>query len=318
MSDLDILAGRFEDNRPHLRAVAQRILGSEHEADDAVQEAWVRLSRTDTTDVSNLTGWLTTVVSRVCLDMLRSRTARHEDLAELPETVVADTPDPEHEAVLADAIGPALLLVLDTLNPSERLAFVLHDMFAVPFPEIADIVGCTPAAARQLASRGRRRVQGSAANTEAANTEAANTEAANTEAANTEAANTEAANTEAGTERRHRTVVDAFLAAARGGDFAALLALLDPGVVLRADAAGVKVGATALVRGADAVAGTFSGRAQAAEVALIDGAPGLVWSAGGKPRVVFAFTFDGDRITAIDQLADPATLAAMDLEMLRR
>jgi RNA polymerase sigma factor (sigma-70 family) len=288
MSDLDILAGRFEDNRPHLRAVAQRILGSEHEADDAVQEAWVRLSRTDTTDVSNLTGWLTTVVSRVCLDMLRSRTARHEDLAELPETVVADTADPEHEAVLADAIGPALLLVLDTLNPSERLAFVLHDMFAVPFPEIADIVGCTPAAARQLASRGRRRVQGSAINAEAA------------------------------TERRHRTVVDAFLAAARGGDFAALLALLDPGVVLRADAAGVKVGATALVRGADAVAGTFSGRAQAAELALIDGAPGLVWSAGGKPRVVFAFAFDGDRITAIDQLADPATLAGMDLEILRR
>src|SRR3954468_24645951 len=184
MSDLDMLAGRFEQDRAHLRAVAQRILGSPHEADDAVQEAWVRLSRTDTGDVGNLTGWLTTVVSRVCLDMLRSRTARREDPAELPETVVSDTADPEHEAVVADAIGPALLLVLDTLSPAERLAFVLHDMFAVPFPEIAEIVGCSPAAARQLASRGRRRVQGS-----------------------TDAGAADAA--------RRRAVVEAFLAASR-------------------------------------------------------------------------------------------------------
>src|SRR3954452_23576696 len=209
MNDLDLLARRFEEDRPHLRAVAQRILGSEHEADDAVQEAWVRLSRTDTGDVSNLTGWLTTVVSRVCLDMLRSRTARREDPAELPETVVAETADPEHEAVLADAIGPALMVVLDTLSPSERLAFVLHDMFAVPFPEIAEIVGCSPAAARQLASRGRRRGQGTRDDPAEGEPQAADV-------------------------ARRRDVVEAFLAASRSGDFAALLAMLDPEVVLRA------------------------------------------------------------------------------------
>src|SRR3954447_20180363 len=287
MSDLDMLAGRFEQDRAHLRAVAQRILGSEHEADDAVQEAWVRLSRTDTGDVSNLTGWLTTVVSRVCLDMLRSRTARREDPAELPETVVAETADPEHEAVLADAIGPALMVVLDTLSPSERLAFVLHDMFAVPFPEIAEIVGCSPAAARQLASRGRRRVQGSTLTREA-------------------------------TERRHRDIVDAFLAASRGGDFAALLALLDPDVVMRADPEGVKIGAAAVVRGADAVAERFCGAAKAGRLALIDGEPGAIWSLRGKPQAVFAFTIEGDSITGIDLLADPGTLAELHLEILRR
>jgi RNA polymerase sigma-70 factor (ECF subfamily) len=282
MSDLEILADRFEQDRPHLRTVAQRILGSEHEADDAVQEAWVRLSRTDTSDVGNLTGWLTTVVSRVCLDMLRSRTARREDPAELPETVVGDVADPEHEAVLADAIGPALLLVLDTLGPAERLAFVLHDMFAVSFPEIAEIVGTSPAAARQLASRARRKVQG---------------------------------NPPDGAEdvARRRTVVDAFLAASRGGDFAALLALLDPDVVLRADPAGVQFGAEALVRGPDAVAATFSGRAQGARPALLDGAPGLLWSTGGTPRVAFVFTIEDGRITAIDLLADPGTLGAMTI-----
>jgi RNA polymerase sigma-70 factor, ECF subfamily len=282
MSDLDVLARQFEDNRPHLRTVAQRILGSPHEADDAVQEAWVRLSRTDTDDVSNLTGWLTTVVSRVCLDMLRSRTARREDPAELPETVVGDAADPEHEAVMADAIGPALLLVLDTLSPGERLAFVLHDMFAVPFPQIAEIVGCSPAAARQLASRGRRRVQGSPAADDDAS--------------------------------RRRQIVDAFLEASRGGNFAALLSLLDPDVEVRADAAGARMGAAALIRGADAVAETFSGRAQAALPALIDGAPGAVWSVRGEPRVVFAFTIGDDgRITAIDMLADPDTVGGMEI-----
>jgi RNA polymerase sigma-70 factor (ECF subfamily) len=281
---LDGLARRFETDRPHLRAVAQRILGSPDEAEDAVQETWVRLSRSDTSDVGNLTGWLTTVVSRVCLDMLRSRTTRREDPADLPDTVTGDTADPEQEAVMADAIGPALLLVLDTLSPAERLAFVLHDLFAVPFPEIAGIIGCSPAAARQMASRGRRRVQGSAADDPAASV------------------------------ARRRAVVDAFLAASRRGDFAALLELLDPEVVLRADAAGVRAGAAELVRGAYAVAETFSGRARAARLALVDGAPGVVWMRDGKPRVVFAFTVADGRVTGIELLADPARLAAMHIE----
>jgi RNA polymerase sigma-70 factor, ECF subfamily len=289
MSDLEILAGRFERDRPHLRTVAQRILGSEHEADDAVQEAWVRLSRADTSGVGNLTGWLTTVVSRVCLDMLRSRSARREDPAELPENVTGDVADPEHEAVLADAIGPALMLVLDTLGPSERLAFVLHDMFAVSFPEIAEIVGTSPAAARQLASRARRKVQGTGTPGDPAGDEDV---------------------------ARRRTVVEAFLAASRSGDFAKLLTLLDPGVVQRADAAGAKIGAEVLVRGPDAVAATFSGRAKGARLALIDGAPGLLWSVGGTPRVVFTFTIEEGRITAIDLIADPDTLARLELEVL--
>jgi RNA polymerase sigma factor (sigma-70 family) len=289
---LDELARRFEENRPRLRAVAQRMLGAPHEADDAVQEAWLRLSRAGSDDVANLAGWLTTVVSRVCLDMLRSRAARREDPAELPETVARDAVQPESEALVADAIGPALLLVLDTLGPAERLAFVLHDMFAVPFPEIAQIVGCSPAAARQLASRARRRVQGADA-----------------------AAGDRAG--ERGDVARRRTVVGAFLAASRGGDFAALLALLDPAVVLRADAAAVTAGAAATATGAAAVAETFSGRARAARLALIDGAPGAVWSTGDAARVVFAFTIgEDDRITAIDLLADRATLNDLDLEIL--
>ena len=295
MSELEILADRFEENRAHLRAVARRILGSEHEAEDAVQEAWVRLSRSDTNDVGNLTGWLTTVISRVCLDMLRSRAARREDPAELPATVAADAEDPEREAVLADAIGPALLLVLDALTPAERLAFVLHDMFAVPFPEIAEIVGTTPAAARQLASRARRRVQGSAS---------------------TEFDNDADAAERAADIVRRREVVDAFLAASRGGDFSALLSLLDPGVVLRADAAGVRFGAEALVRGPDAVATTFCGRARHARLTLIDSAPGALWSADGQPRVAFAFTVAGGRITAIDLIADRETLAGLHFELL--
>ena len=300
------LADRFEADRPHLRAVAHRILGSPHEAEDAVQETWVRLSRTDTSDVGNLTGWLTTVVSRVCLDMLRSRAARREDLADLPETTAPETTDPEREALLADAIGPALVLVLDTLSPAERLAFVLHDMFAVPFPEIAEIVGSSPAAARQLASRARRRVQGQAAATSPSDPGETSQDTSGSGAVDDVAVARDVA--------RRRTVVDAFLTASRSGDFAALLALLDPEVVLRADAAGVRTGAAGLVRGAHAVAETFSGRALGARLALINGAPGAVWSMNGKPRVVFAFTITGDSVTAIELLADPETLAALDLE----
>jgi RNA polymerase sigma factor (sigma-70 family) len=288
MSELDLLAARFEEDRPHLRTVAQRILGSAHEADDAVQETWFRLSRSDTAEVGNLTGWLTTVVSRVCLDMLRTRGARREDPAELPPTVVAETPDPEAEVLMADAIGPALMLVLDTLGPAERLAFVLHDMFAVPFPEIATIIGSTPAAARQLASRARRRVQG----------------------ADLEDGGDDVA--------RRRTVVDAFLAASRSGDFAALLALLDPGVVVRADPAAMQMGSEPLISGAQAVAEAYNGRARAARLALVDGVPALVWSLRGVAQVVFSFTITGDdRVAAIDLLADRAILDAMTIEYVR-
>jgi RNA polymerase sigma factor (sigma-70 family) len=283
VSEMDQLARRFEADRPHLRAVAQRMLGSAGEADDAVQEAWLRLSRSDTSEVGNLTGWLTTVVSRVCLDMLRSRAARREDSADLPETPAAEDALPEHEALLADAIGPALLVVLDTLAPGERLAFVLHDLFAVPFPQIAEIAGCSPAAARQLASRARRKVQGREADDDRA---------------------------------RSRTVVEAFLAASRGGDFAALLALLDPDVVLRADAVAVRSGATDLVRGANAVAETFCGRAKHAEPAWLDGEAGAVWTVGGTPRVAFAFTVADGRVTAIELIADPADLAEMEFTAL--
>ena len=284
------------------------------------------------------------MVSRVCLDMLRSRAARREDLADLPEAPAPEATDPEREALMADAIGPALLLVLDTLTPAERLAFVLHDMFAVPFPEIADIVGCSPAAARQLASRARRRVQGTSAafgsgphlgsseTGPAGRTGAqppstptvppASGAALRADASAAPATSGPPTRDDASMARdvaRRRTVVDAFLAASRSGDFTALLALLDPDVVLRADAAGVRTGAASLVRGANAVAETFSGRARGARTALINGAPGLVWSVNGKPRVVFTFTIadqtalDG-AVTAINLLADPDTLAALDLD----
>ncbi|MFN2607528.1 MAG: sigma-70 family RNA polymerase sigma factor [Acidimicrobiales bacterium] len=289
MDGHDWLADRFEDNRAHLRAVAYRMLGSPAEADDAVQESWIRLSRSDVSAVENLRGWLTTVVARVCMDMLRSRTSRREEPMGASGPEPASAPegdvDPEHQALLADSVGPALLVVLETLGPAERLAFVLHDMFAVPFDEIAPIVGRSPEAARQLASRARRRVQGTPASIDADPT-------------------------------RQRAIVDAFLAAARGGDFEALLAALDPDVVLRADAAAVRSGAAAEVRGAAAVAETFSGRARAAQPAVVDGAPGLVWVAGGRPRVVFDFTFAGDRITAIHLVADPERVDKLDLVLL--
>jgi RNA polymerase sigma-70 factor (ECF subfamily) len=282
------LAERFEAHRTRLRAVAYRMLGSPSDADDAVQEVWIRVSRSDSGRVENLGGWLTTIVARVCLNMLESRKSRREETvgAFLPEPIASreDGGDPEHEALLADSVGLALLVVLDTLTPAERLAFVLHDMFAVPFDEIAPIVERSPAATRQLASRARRRVQG-------------------------------AAPPDADLGRR-REVVDAFLAASRGGDFQALVALLDPEVVLRADQAAVQVGASQEVRGAAAVAGTFSGRARAAQPALINGAPGVVWAPGGRPRVVFGFTITGGKIVAIEMLADPERLRQLDLAVL--
>ncbi len=295
MDGHDWLAERFEENRSHLRAVAYRMLGSLSEADDAVQDAWLRLSRADTSGVDNLGGWLTTVVARVCLDMLRARTSRREEPLEepldahLPEPIVRHADgvgvDPEQEALLADSVGLALLVVLDTLAPAERVAFVLHDMFAVPFDEIAAIVGRSPNAAKMLASRARRRVQGAAPVPDA-------------------------------DLARQRAVVDAFLAASRGGDFDALVALLDPEVVLRADRAAVQAGAAREVRGAPAVAGQFSGRARFARPALVDGAVGAVWAPGGRPRVVFGFTITRGKIVAIDLLADPKRLRQLDLAVL--
>jgi RNA polymerase sigma factor (sigma-70 family) len=288
MDEHDWMAERFQAHRAHLRAVAYRMLGSVSEADDAVQEAWLRLSRADTSGVDNLGGWLTTVVARVCLNMLQSRRSRREEPigAHLPEPAAGGEGgvDPEDEALLAEGVGLALLVVLDTLTPGERLAFVLHDLFDVPFEEVAAIVGRSPAATRQLASRARRRVQGSAP------------------------PDTDQA--------RQRAVVDAFLAASRDGDFDALLAVLDPDVVLRADLAAVRMGVSGEVRGAAAVAGTFAGRARAARPALVDGVPAAVWAPGGRPRVVLGFTITGGRIVGIDILADPERLRQLDLAVL--
>src|SRR5438477_5474294 len=289
MGEQDWLAQRFEDNRTHLTAVAYRMLGSGSEADDAVQEAWLRLSRSGADNVENLGGWLTTVVARVSLDMLRSRKSRREEPigTQMPDAgpVELNGIDPEREALLADSVGPALLVVLESLAPAERLAFVLHDMFAVPFDEIAPIVGRSPEATRQMASRARRRVQGATTDSNIDLTP-------------------------------QREVVEAFLAASRGGDFDALLAVLDPDVVLRADHAAVHMGTSEEVRGAPDVAGQFSGRARAAQLALVNGAIGLVWASGGHPRVVFDFTIRGGKIVAIDMLADPERLLELDLTVL--
>jgi RNA polymerase sigma factor (sigma-70 family) len=286
------LADRFEANRTHLRAVAYRMLGSVNEADDAVQESWLRLSRSDTADVENLRAWLTTVVARVCLDMLRARKSRREEPfgTHVPEPIVSrqDGLDPEHEALLADSVGLALLVVLETLAPPERLAFVLHDMFAVPFDEIAPIVGRSPAAARQLASRARRRVRGAAPAPDADLT-------------------------------RQREVVDAFLAAARGGDFEALVAVLDPDVVLRVDRGALRPGAPREVRGAAAVAeqvNTFARLARFARPALVNGAAGFVVTRGKRPLAVAGFTVANGRIVEIDLLADPERLRDLDLAVL--
>ncbi|MEZ0294511.1 MAG: sigma-70 family RNA polymerase sigma factor [Solirubrobacteraceae bacterium] len=286
MTEADLLADQFEANRAHLRAVAYRMLGSVTEADDAVQEAWLRLSRADAAAIDNLGGWLTTVVGRVCLDLLRARrTRREQPLGDrMPEPIVdADAGvDPEHEALLADSVGLALLVVLETLSPAERLAFVLHDMFAVPFDEIAPIVGRSPDAARQLASRGRRRVRGtpSMPDTDL---------------------------------ERQREVVRAFLAAARGGDFEGLVALLDPDVVLRVDRGGRTL--TEVV-GARSVAGRalgFARLARFARPALVNGAAGFVVAVRGRPLAVSGFTVVGGRIARIDLLADRARLRRMDL-----
>jgi RNA polymerase sigma factor (sigma-70 family) len=288
MHDHDLLAERFEANRTNLRAVAYRMLGSVSEADDAVQEAWLRLSRADASDIDNLGAWLTTVVARVCLDMLRSRASRREEpLAPgLPEPIAGDRAlDPEHAAVVADSVGLAMLVVLDTLPPAERVAFVLHDMFAVPFDQIAPIVGRSSDATRQLASRARRRVQGASADPVADRV-------------------------------RQREVVEAFLAAARDGRFEALLALLDPDVVVRADRAAVEVGASEEVRGAEAVAGTFSGRARAARAALVGGAVGLVWTRQGEAHMVFDFTIEDGKVVEIELIADPERIRELEPTIL--
>jgi RNA polymerase sigma factor (sigma-70 family) len=283
MDQDDVLAERFEVHRPRLRAVAYQTLGSASEADDAVQETWLRLSRSDPGNIENLGGWLTTVVARVCLNMLQSR--RDEPVGmHLPETVVsdADGADPETEALLADSIGPALLVILHTLAPAERLAFVLHDMFAVPFDDIAPIVGRSPAAARQLASRARRRVQGVAP--------------------------------VPGTDlTRQRAIAGAFLTAARNGDFGALLEALDPDVVVRAN------GAEISLRGAAAVAAraiTGLRYAQVTLPALINGAVGVIQAAQGRPISVMAFTITGAKIVAIDLIDDPGRIAEADLAIL--
>jgi RNA polymerase sigma factor (sigma-70 family) len=288
----DWLAQRFEEHRTHLKAVAYRMLGSPSEADDALQEAWLRISRSDTSGVENLGGWLTTIVGRVCLDMLRSRSSRREQPlgVHVPDPIVSrqDGIDPEHEAVLADSLGLSLLVVLQTLTPAERLAFVLHDMFAVPFEEIAPIVGRSEVAARQLASRARRRVQGA-----------------------TPVPDTDLT--------RQREVVDAFLAAARGGDFEALLAVLDPDVVLRSDGGLVRPGLSREVRGARAVAEgalDFSRLVPFAQAALVNGAAGVVAFRRGQPVSVMGFTVRGGKIVEIDILADPARLRRLDLAVL--
>jgi RNA polymerase sigma-70 factor, ECF subfamily len=292
MEDNDWLAQRFEKDRTHLRAVAYRMLGSLSEADDAVQETWLRLGRSDTSGIDNLGGWLRTVVARVCLDALRSRKSQREEPlgVHVPDPIVSrgDGIDPEHEALLADSVGLALLVVLEKLSPAERLAFVLHDMFAVPFDEIAPIVDRSSAAARQLASRARRRVQEQAPIPDASL-------------------------------GRQREVVEAFLAASREGDFEALVVVLDPDVVLRADAGTAPTAASREVHGAQAVAKlalAFTQVARFSRPALVNGAVGLVTLTGGELFSVMGFTIKGGKIVEIDILADAARLAPLDLTVL--
>ena len=294
----DSLTDRFEAHRAHLRSVAYRMLGTTAEADDAVQEAWLKTARADTAGVDNLRGLLTTVTARVCLDMLRARTARAaEPLADHAATATDLGPAlGGPELAIADALGPALQLVLDTLNPAERVAFVLHDLFDLPFEAIGPILDRTPAAARQLASRGRRRVRGGAADRD---------------------------RERAGD---YTELVQAFLAASRDGDLAGLVAVLSPGVVMRADALSVATAASGRkgapelapeVRGAPAGAEVFKGRARAARFAIIDGVPGAVWVMGGEVRAAFVFGFDGDRIATLDLVMDPDHLAGLELELAR-
>jgi RNA polymerase sigma factor (sigma-70 family) len=285
MDEDDQLTGRFRASRHRLQAMAYRMLGSLSDADDAVQEAWIHAARADASAVDNPEGWFTTIVARVCLDMLRSRKSRREEPLDLQDVAVAG---PEQEAMLADSVGLALLVVLDTLTPAERVAFVLHDTFGLPFGQIAAITGRSPTAARQLASRARRRVHGTAS-----------------------VPRTRLA--------RQREVADAFLAASRGGDLGALLAVLDPEVVLHADAAAVPSGAPRTLRGATAVARgarAASGRSQYSRVALVNGTPGIVMAPRGRLRVVLAFTIGDRMITRIDVIADPARLEKLDLAVL--
>ncbi|MFF1923006.1 sigma-70 family RNA polymerase sigma factor [Streptomyces sp. NPDC058221] len=299
MDEIEFLAARFEENRTHLKAVAYRMLGSTNEAEDAVQEAWIRLGRSDSAAIGNLGGWLTTVVGRVCLDMLRSRRARREEPLETEASGVVPGPsgpgpvlgpepggDPEQQALIAESVGLAMLVVLETLDPAERLAFVLHDMFAVPFDEIARIVDRTPAAARQLASRARRRVQGVDPVPDP------------------------------GAVRR-REVVDAFLAAARSGDFDALVAVLDPDVVVRSDGSATE--APTLVRGAANVARRaimFAPFSRSARFALVDGAPAVVAERDGQHFSVMTFTIERGRVVELFVIDDPARLPGLDLTLL--
>lgn len=289
MDENDLLATSFEANRAHLKAVAFRMLGTESAADDAVQESWLRLSRADTNDVENLTGWLTTVVARVCLDTLRSRRSRKEhsldeEVVEL-QTASDGGFDSDPQEYLADAVGPALLVVLDILTPGERVAFVLHDVFAVSFDEIAPILGRSPAATRQLASRARRRVQGGSI-------------------------------TLSQDQVRQKAIVAAFLAASRRGDFNELLALLDPHIVARADATTAAMGSPLELLGAEAVANQFFRRAQGAHLALLDDTVGLLWETEGQAKVAFKFHFAGARVSLIELLSDAAYLDELDWKIL--
>jgi RNA polymerase sigma factor (sigma-70 family) len=286
--DRDWLTSRFEAARPHLRAVAYRILGSYADADDAVQETWLRLDRAEPDRVENFSGWLTTIVGRVCLDRLRSRQARREEpVGERPAEPLStrnEELDPEQHALLAETVGSALLVVLDSLSPTERVVFVLHDLFAVPFAEVATIVNRSPDAARQLASRARRRLQG------------------------VPAAGPNLA--------RQREVIDAFLAASREGDFHALLTLLDPDVIFRADDLAVRLGAPTETHGAEAVARATVGRTWGAQPGLIDGAVGLVWAPGGRTKVAFCFAITDGRIAAINMIANPEQVRELDIALL--
>lgn len=288
MDQLDWLAARFEEDRPRLRAIAYRMLGSPTEADDAVQETWLRLSRSEADRIANLRGWLTTAVGRTCVDMLRART-RHREVpfaAVSPETVAKwdDGTDPEQQALMSDSVGLALLTVLDTLTPHERLAFVLHDVFDVPFDEIASIVGCSTAAARQMASRGRRRVKGAAVT--------------------------------APDLARQRAVVDAFLAAANDGDFDRLITLLDPDVTFEADDVAVRGGAPKALRGAAAVARSVIGRTVGARPALVDGSVGVAAIQGGRARGVVILEFAGSKIVAMRLIGDLARIDQLDISVL--
>jgi RNA polymerase sigma-70 factor (ECF subfamily) len=311
MDGRDWLADRFEQDRGHLRAVAYRMLGSLSEADDAVQEAWLRLSRSDTSEVQNLSGWLTTVVARVCLDTLRSRKARREvPLGELvPERLASSgaDADPEQEALLADSVSLALLVVLDRLEPAERLAFVLHDMFDVPFDEIAPIVGRTPAAARQLASRARRRVHGAGAKAGAGGREGDDGRKGTVKASG-------------GDLEQQRAVVDAFLAAARAGDFQGLLAVLDPDVVLRSDRAGapreIRGAAEYARRAAAGAALAAANGALAPQPALVNGAVGVIVAPRGRLTMVLEFTIENGKIVAVDGITDPERLGNLELAVL--